>query len=309
MPLTSHSLRVAPRTALLLGALASALCGCATTPPPSPGTTRYTDEAESRYAAAMQLYESESWPEATEAFRAVRQDYSVSRFAVLAELRLADIDFKQEHYAEALSAYRAWLRYHASQSEAPYARFMIARCHLEQLPEDWFLTPPSWERDLSAAHDAETALARFVRDHGTSEHGPEARRHLRHVREVLARHEVYVANFYSSRDHYAAAASRLLGVLSNFHDSGLEALALLRLGEVYLRMNHAADARGAFTQIVDAFPSAAEAAAAREHLRRLGPGEATPVRPEGAPATDADDTGAIEDVGTAGTTRETPPPR
>lgn len=298
-----------PKLASLAFAVLCAVApACATTGTPVPASSP-AEEADQNYHRAMDLYRDESWPEATEAFRAIQRANATSRVATLAELRLADIEFRQERYTEALAAFRSWLRYHPGHAEAPYARFMIARCHLEQLPEDWFLTPPSWERDLSAAHDAETALARFVRDHGTSEHGPEARRHLRHVREVLARHEVYVANFYSSRDHYAAAASRLLGVLANFHDSGLEPLALLRLGEVYLRMNHAADARGAFTQLVEAYPNAAETAAAREHLRRLGPGDATPVRPEGAPATDADDTGAIEDVGTSGTTRETPPPR
>jgi outer membrane protein assembly factor BamD len=270
MPLSLHRLRVASRTALLLGALASALSGCATAPPPSPGTTRYTDEAETRYAAAMQLYEAESWPEATEAFRAVRQDYSVSRFAVLAELRLADIDFKQERYAEALSAYRAWLRYHASQSEAPYARFMIARCHYAQMPDDWLLVPASWERDQSSVHDAMTSLERYVRDYPEARDTPEARRMLRHTRELLARHEMYVADFYASRDRYNASVSRLLGVLRNYRDSGMEPQALLQLGEIYLRMGRRGEARGAFERLIEAHADSAEVQAARAHLGRLG---------------------------------------
>ncbi len=252
------------------------------------------DEAERRYQAAMELFRDESWPEAIEAFRTVTRGNATSRQATLAELRLAEIEFRQERYTEALAAFRAWLRYHPAHAEASFARFMIARCHVEQMPEDWFLTPPSWERDLSSAHDAETALARFVRDHGASEHAPEAQRQLRRVRQILARHEVYVADFYSGRDRYNAAASRLLGVLANFHDSGLEPLAALRLGEVYLRMNRAAEARGAFQYLTETFAQSAEADAARAHLARLGPGPSTPVRPEGAP--DTEDTGHTEDV-------------
>ncbi len=304
MPLT-------PRlAALALAALSAAVApACATTSSAPRAGASPSDEAERRYQRAMDLFRDESWPEATEAFRAIQRGNATSRQATLAELRLADIEFRQERYTEALAAYRAWLRYHPGHAEAPYARFMIARCHLEQMPEDWFLTPPSWERDLSAAHDAEQALARFVRDHASSEHAPEARRYLRRVREVLARHEVYVASFYSSRDHYAAAASRLLGVLANFHDSGLEPLALLRLGEVYLRMDRPSEARGAFTELVEAYPRAGEAAAAREHLQRLGPGPTTPVRPEGEAGTTEDTTGATEDVEPSGANHETPPRR
>ena len=295
--------------ALALVVLAAVAPACATTGAATPANASPSDEAERRYQRAMDMYRDESWPEATEAFRAIQRANATSRLATLAELRLADLEFKQDRFTEALAAFRAWLRYHPGHTEAPYARFMIARCHIEQMPEDWFLTPPSWERDLSSAHDAETALARFVRDNGTSEHVAEARRHLRRVRQVLARHEVYVANFYSSRDHYNAAASRLLGVLANFDDSGLESLALLRLGEVYLRMNRAPEARGAFTHLVDAYPRAGEVAAAQEHLRRLGPGSSVPVRPETAVGAPPDESGAPEDVEPATRRPEAPPPQ
>jgi outer membrane protein assembly factor BamD len=267
--------------------------GCATTG--VAGAAHPQDEAERRYLAAVDLLNNEAWPEAAEAFRVVQRSHATSRFATLAELRLADVDFKQDHFTEALTSYRSWLRYHPGHAEAAYARFMIARCHVEQMPDDWLLAPASWERDLSQAHDAETALSRFVRDHGSSEHAPEARRHLGHVREVLARHEVYVANFYGNRDHPNAAVSRLLGVLVNYGDTPLAPLALLRLGEVYLRTSRSAEARGAFTQLTETYASSSEAPAAVEYLRRLGSGPSVPVQSESAPTTPEEE-GAVEDV-------------
>lgn len=280
----------APRAALLAALLAGACAPACATTGATAAQGSAADEAERKYQRAMELFRDESWPEATEEFRALQRAHGTSRQAALAELRLADIEFRQEHYTEALSAFRAWLRYHPTHPEAPYARFMIARCHVEQMPDDWFLTPPSWERDLSSARDAETALARFVRDNARSEHAAEAQRLLRRVREVLARHEIYVANFYSSRERWNAAVSRLLGVVANFHDSGLEALALLRLGEVYLRTGRPAEARGAFTQLVEAYPRSSEVEGARRHLERLGPGPSTPVRPEAEAAGERDET-------------------
>lgn len=293
-----------PRLTLLC--LLALPAACATTSGARPGESA-ADAAERAYQNAMTLYNDESWPEAAEAFRAVQRSHGTSRQATLAELRLADLEFKQERFTEALSGFRTWLRYHTSHAEAPYARFMIARCHVEQMPEDWFLTPPSWERDLSAAHDAETALARFLRDHGDSTHAAEARRIHARVRETLVRHEIYVANFYGSRDHHAAAASRLRGVLSHYRGSVLEPLALLRLGETWLRMNRLPEARGAFDQLRERFPRSAEGEAAARHLARLGAGASTPVQLDDAPA--ADDTGATEDVTPSSRPAEPPPPR
>ena len=44
--------------------------------------------------------------------------------ATLAELRLADLEFKQERYTEALSGFRTWLRYHTSHAEAIHGRMV-----------------------------------------------------------------------------------------------------------------------------------------------------------------------------------------
>lgn len=268
--------RLLALTLLLAGALTA---GCASTGGAGGGRSamRYSDEAQQAYEDAMALYRDEAWPEALEAMRRVRQEYSASRWGWLAELRIADIDFKQERYTEALSGFRAWIRYHPSQAEAAYAHFMIARCHVAQLPEDWFLTPPSHERDLSAAHDAEGALSRFLRDHGESEHAAEARRILADVRRILAQHELYVADFYASRERWTAAISRLQGLLDGYEGSGVEPRALLKLGEILLRQGRQPEARGAFRELIDAHPQANEVAAARRYLALVGDGPATPV--------------------------------
>lgn len=236
----------------------------------------YSDEAHEAYERAMERFRDEEWPEATEAFRAVQHDYSASRYASLAELRLADVMFHQETYTEALAAYRAWLRYHPSSDESVHAHFMIARCYVAQMPDDWFLVPPSFDRDLSSVHDAEGALARFIRDYPEATERAEARRLLGEVRLLLARHEFAVAEFYINRERYPAAINRLLGVVGNYEGSGLEPRALLQLGELYLRTDHQPEARGAFEALLEAHPRSPEVAAARRYLARVGAGPSVP---------------------------------
>jgi outer membrane protein assembly factor BamD len=256
-------------------ALLAAVPACAGAQAPR-AALHYSDEAHAAYESAMERFRDEEWPEATAAFRAVQHDYSASRYASLAELRLADVLFRQETYTEALAAYRAWLRYHPSSDESVHAHFMIARCYVEQMPDDWFLVPPSYERDLSSVHDAEGALARFIRDYPEATELPEARRLLGQVRLLLARHEFYVAEFYVTRERYPAAITRLLGVIGNYEGSGLEPRALLQLGELYLRTDRQPEARGAFQALLEAYPRSPEVEAARRYLARVGPGASVP---------------------------------
>lgn len=264
-----------PRAIAAALALLSVMPACAGSQAPR-AAVHYEDEAHEAYERAMQRFRDEEWPEALEAFRAVHHDYSTSRWGSLAELRTADVQFHQEQYTEALAAYRAWLRYHASSRESVHAHFMIAKCYVAQMPDDWFLVPPSFERDLSSVHDAEGALSRFIRDYPEATELAEARRLLRDVRLVLARHELYVADFYVNRERYPAAINRLLGVIGHYEGTGLEAQSLLQLGELYLRTDQQPQARGAFMSLVESHGDEPQVEAARRYLARLGNGPSVP---------------------------------
>jgi outer membrane protein assembly factor BamD len=85
----------------------------------------------------------------------------------------------------------------------------------------------------------------------------------------LVRHELYVAQFYLKRDEYNAAISRTQYVLKNFTGSGLEAEALVLLGETYLKMNKRAEARTAFKEMLARYPAAPFSNAAKNFLLEM----------------------------------------
>jgi outer membrane protein assembly factor BamD len=249
---------------LVGGFLCLPTAGCGATTQRS--TLQYSDRARREYESAMQLFAGEEWTDAQEAFQRVKREFGVSRWGWLAELRLADIDFRTEKYAEAVGAYRSWIRYHPGQPEVTYARFMIAKAHFQQIPQDWALVPSAWERDLGSAQDAQDALRNFIRDYGQSEQATEARELLRRARAVLARGEIHVAEFYLRRNQHDAAVARFRTVLENYSGSGVEAEALLKLGELYLSMGRESDAREAFSSLVEHFSTSEYVASARRYL-------------------------------------------
>ena len=235
-------------------------------------TISYGRNAREAYENALLEFRRENCIDAEPAFRRIRREYPYSRFAALAELRVADCKFQLDQFAEAISAYRQFVRFRPSHSQVPYARFRIAESHYEQIPSEWLLSPPTYERDPSAVNEALRQLRRYILDFPDDERVEDANELVKECLKILAEHELYAADFYSDRDAHSAVVMRLQTLLASYDGSGLESEALLMLGQTYLKMNDRAHAREAFQQLVERFPESDEVDEAREELEELGPG-------------------------------------
>jgi outer membrane protein assembly factor BamD len=199
----------------------------------------------------------------------VKRKYGYTRYARLAELRLADAAYHQENYAEAVGAYKSFIHDYPNDPEVPYARFMVCKSYFEQSSAS-LLLPPLEERDLAAVHDAHRSITEFVADFPNYKRQRELAYMLEVVAGLLARHELYVARFYLNEDRFEAAAARVRFALDNYRDSGLEAEALVLLGEIRLMMHQPREARSLFRQVLAQYPASPFIVPARRFLQRLG---------------------------------------
>ena len=228
------------------------------------------DDARSGYEKALLDFRRGDCLSAEPTFREIRREFPYSRFAALSELRIGDCQFKNEAYPEAIQTYRQFVRIRPSHKEIPYARFRIAEGYYNQIPSGWFMTPPTHERDQSAARDALIQLRRFVVDYPDNQRVPDANKLMEKCMSVLAAHEFYVARFYLKREAYRGVISRLKGLLASYPGSGVEPRALLLLGQVYLKTDEVEAARDALNEIVQRFPESGEAKRARALLSKIG---------------------------------------
>ena len=84
----------------------------------------YTADAKRAYDEAMAEFQSHNWIEAQALFREVKRKYHYAKYAKLAELRIADADFEQDKFAEAIRGYRQFVHDHRSDAEeVGYARW------------------------------------------------------------------------------------------------------------------------------------------------------------------------------------------
>jgi outer membrane protein assembly factor BamD len=226
--------------------------------------------AKSNYDRGIAQLEDKNVDRARRYFKHVRREYPYSRFATLAELRLADCEFAEEAFAEAAASYRRFVRLHPTHENADHAAFRRGLSFHKMIPTDWFLVPPSHERDMSATRDALRELRSFLRHFEESEYSEEANELVRDCLTRLAQHEMYVARFYLRRGKHKAAIGRTEVVEREYADSDLVSEAIFVRGETYLDMDEQDSARETFLKLARTFPKAAEAERARDYLRHLG---------------------------------------
>ncbi len=244
------------------------LSGCASQQTEPMTAQRYAENARRAYEAAMDEFNDRSWDSATSMFEQIKREYSYSRYARMAELRMADIEYEQQKYPEAVTSYRTFVHDHPNDTNVSYARFRACKALFEQTGEA-ILLPPLEERDLAAANDAYSALRSFIADYPLYGRRPEAEYMLEVVTGQLARHELYVARFYLGQDNFVAAADRVEYALKRFKGSGLEPEALVLLGETRLKMHKYAEAREIFASVLSLYPASAFTISARKFLKYL----------------------------------------
>jgi outer membrane protein assembly factor BamD len=241
----------------------------------------YTEDAKRAYDAAMEEYNAHNWIEAQSLLREVKRKYSYSKYARQAELRIADADYEQEKFSDAIREYKDFIHAHRSDADdVAYARSRIAESTYAEIPETALIGAVE-ERDQASVVDAYKELTSYLSDFPDAKETAHIRELLGQVIARLVRHELYVARFYLGRDNYEAAVARIQYALHNYGpgagairvgvtaDSDLDAEALLLLGQTYLKMHKWPDARGAFETIVRVHSGSPIVVQARDYLQHL----------------------------------------
>lgn len=246
---------VRPRMRARLLALALLpLLACASSRVSITGEVKYGKTAEEDYQIGVEELGKSNWLEAQRFLEHVRTKYPFSKYAALADLRLADAKFKQERYLEAAEAYQAFSQLHPTHEEADYADFRAALSHFKDAPSDFLLFPSAAEKDQRQLRTAVERLRAFLAARPDSKHKAEAEALLAEASGRLAAHEWYVADFYFKREHWAGAAGRLETLLKDHPGSRYEPAALLKLARAYRAQQEGFRAQQALQRFLARFP-------------------------------------------------------
>ena len=241
----------------------AALCACEGQKPAADvASISYTDDSRSAYLEAMEAFKAKTWEEARTKRQEVRRIFGYSQYARLAELRLADVEFEQGKYPDAISGYRAFIRAHRSDDNVEYARYRVAKASYLEVG-DTPLLPPAEERDQGNTEDAHRELQAFAERYPTSRHRADAGYMLAVATQRLVRHELFVARYYLAEDNFNAAIARIDHAVKKYPGSSLEAEALVLKGETLLKKRARPEARAVFERVIHEHPGPFVAVAKR----------------------------------------------
>ncbi|MEM7679117.1 MAG: outer membrane protein assembly factor BamD, partial [Myxococcota bacterium] len=128
-----------------------------------PVQVRYQRTAEGNWLKAEEAYEDDQFLAAQRYYQYIRTKFPYSRYAALSEVRIGDCQYERKRYLEAIDTYQSFVRTHPTHKEVPYAMYRVGTGYYEQIPGDFFMLPPSHEKDQTAVRDAERKLSEYVR--------------------------------------------------------------------------------------------------------------------------------------------------
>jgi outer membrane protein assembly factor BamD len=254
------------------------------------GAVDYSVSAQKNYEKGLKELENKDWIAASKYFGFIKTRFPYSKYAVLAELRIADAEFGAEQYLEAIDSYRLFIKFHPTHEMVAngYASYRIGESYHRQLSGDFWMFPPSFEKDQSATEDAVNELKSFLDKYPDSPYRDKAKDIINRVGKRLASHEWYVARYYWDRGKPMGTVIRLRRLLERYRGVGYDEEALWLLGRAYVAVSMPDRARGAWSELVDKYPKSSRADEAKSALSGLraapsrAPGGAPPV-PGGAP--------------------------
>ncbi len=156
--------------------------------------------------------------------------YSDSDYKEKAKLAIADSYFKQggtTGLVQAEAEYRDFMTFFPTSEDADDAQMRIAMTHYQQMEKP--------DRDFTQAKDAEKEFNTFLELFPDSPLADEARMHQREVQEVLAKHNMLIAQQSMIRRNYQGTIMRTRSILEKYPDFSAQDETLYLIAQAYER--------------------------------------------------------------------------
>jgi outer membrane protein assembly factor BamD len=181
--------------------------------------TKDSKSAKELALNGMVEFNNKNYKNAIESFEKLKDWYPFSKYAILAELKIADAHYHLQKYEEAVFAYEEFENLHPRNEAIPYVVYQIGLCYFEQID--------TIDRDQTTGLKASETFKRLNKQFPDNEYRSVALQHINKCMKNLVGHEIYVGRFYYKTKHFKAALERFKTVLSRYPDVGLHKDALL----------------------------------------------------------------------------------
>lgn len=186
-------------------------------------TSQMSKNAEQLAAEGNRAFMDEDYRDAVKAYTDLKDWYPFSRYAILAELKIADSHYHLEEYEEAILAYKNFEKMHPRNDAVPYVIY--------QTGMSWFNQIDTIDRDPSPAKKSMALFRRLQEQYPDSKEAKAAGEKIGKCLENIAGHELYVADFYYKTKQYQAALKRYEYIVEFLPETDQAKSALAKIPE------------------------------------------------------------------------------
>ena len=193
------------------------------------------------YEQALKSMESNQARTAVEYLQALESQFPFGVYAEQSQLELIYAHYRSFDHDAAIAAAERFIRLHPEHPNVDYAYYMrgLITFTRETSFIGQFLPLDITTRDPGSARESFAHFSELLVRYPNSTYGPDARKRLVYLRNMLARHEINVANYYFKRSAYLAATNRGKFVVENFQGSPAVADGLAIMAQGYTLLGYA----------------------------------------------------------------------
>ena len=187
------------------------------------------------YDQAQSRLKSESYSTAIMSLEALESRFPFGRYAEQAQAELIYAYYMNSQFEASQSAAERFINLHPRHSHTGYAYYMKG---LAAFTDDSGLFSRYFQSDLEKrevvmAQTSFDELSEFISRYPQSNYVSHAKQRMIYLKNLLAKHEMYVADFYMQRGAYLAAIGRSKYVIEHLPNTPQTPYALSMLVEAY----------------------------------------------------------------------------
>ena len=178
---------------------------------------KFTSEAD-LYNAAEEQLEHEQWETAVKNLQKLEENFPFGAYAEQGQLELIYAYYNYNKPDEAIATANRFIRLHPQHRNVDYAYYMMGLSSFTKDKGMFERAMPTdmTKRDPGAARESLANFTQLLNRFPDSTYAADAKKRMLFLRNVLARYEIHVANYYFKRQAYVAAVSRGRYVIENY---------------------------------------------------------------------------------------------
>ena len=180
--------------------------------------------AKEYYQQATESFSDEDYLGASDQYRELLDQYPLNPYAEEAQLKAAYGLFMEENYAEAVAAFKDFERAYPTSKHMPFVKYFLGITNYSQIR--------SKDRDQAVTRRADGFFQEVIDRYPESAFVLQAEEKSKSARDILAAHELMVANFNEKRDNLTATKARLRSLIEQYSETDATVEALGRLEQI-----------------------------------------------------------------------------